>query len=248
MRRYRLDIVIPVYNEGANILRTLEALGRDLKTPSRVLICYDREDDDTLPAIENNRDKLKTHPVEFVRNKGRGAHSAVMTGFAHSAAPAILMYPADDDYNAGMLDRMVEKAEQGCDIVCASRFMPDGSMTGCPWLKAVLVRSANFTLHHIARIPTHDASNGFRMFSRRAIDTITVESDAGFCYSIELLVKAHRLGWKIGEVPARWFERAHGQSRFRVLRWLPAYLRWYAYAFATTFLRRGADTVPMKRA
>jgi dolichol-phosphate mannosyltransferase len=103
-------------------------------------------------------------------------------------------------------------------------------------------------LHHIACVPTHDASNGFRMFSRRAIDTIAVESDAGFCYSIELLVKAHRLGWKIGEVPARWFERAHGQSRFRVLRWLPAYLRWYAYAFATTFLRRGADTVPMKTA
>ena len=47
-----LDIVIPVYNEGGNILRTLQALGRDLKTPSRVLICYDREDDDTLPAIE----------------------------------------------------------------------------------------------------------------------------------------------------------------------------------------------------
>ena len=98
----------------------------------------------------------------------------------------------------------------------------------------------------IARVPTHDASNGFRMFSRRAIETIAVESDAGFCYSIELLVKAHRLGWTIGEVPARWFERAHGQSRFRVLRWLPAYLRWYRYAFATTFLRRGADTVPMK--
>jgi hypothetical protein len=147
-----------------------------------------------------------------------------------------------------MLDRMVEKAEQGCDIVCASRFMPGGGMTGCPWLKAVLVRSANFTLHHIARIPTHDASNGFRMFSRRVIDRIVVESDSGFCYSIELLVKAHRLGWRIGEVPAQWFERAHGQSRFRVLKWLPAYLRWYAYAFATTFLRRGADTVPMKTA
>jgi dolichol-phosphate mannosyltransferase len=244
----RLDIVIPVYNEGANILRTLEALGRDLKTPARVLICYDRDDDDTLPAINAIRDKLTTHPVEFVRNKGRGAHSAVMTGFAHSKAPAILMYPADDDYNAGMLDKMVEKAEQGCDIVCASRFMPGGSMTGCPWLKAALVRSANFTLHHIARIPTHDASNGFRMFSRRAIDKIVVESDAGFCYSIELLVKAHRLGWKIGEVPARWFERTHGQSRFRVLRWLPAYLRWYLYAFATTFLGRGPNTVPMKTA
>ena len=47
----RLDIVIPVYNEGANILRTLQSIARAVTTPKRVLICYDREDDDTLPAI-----------------------------------------------------------------------------------------------------------------------------------------------------------------------------------------------------
>jgi dolichol-phosphate mannosyltransferase len=60
------------------------------------------------------------------------------------------------------------------------------------------------------------------------------------------LVKAHRLGWRIAEVPVRWFERRHGASRFRVLKWLPAYLRWYGYAFATTFLRRPAATVALK--
>jgi len=244
----QLDIVIPVYNESRNILAALGALARDVKTPARVLICYDAEDDDTLPAVRNNMQAYAGLPVEFIRNSGRGAHTAIMSGFRASNAPFVVVYPADDDRNAAILDRMVTCAEQGGDVVCASRFMPGGSMVGCPGLKAVLVRSANFTLHHIARIPTHDASNGFRMFSRRTIDTIAVESDAGFCYSIELLVKAHRLGWRIGEVPARWFERAHGQSRFRVLRWLPAYLRWYLYAFATTFLRRGADTVPMKTA
>jgi len=71
----------------------------------------------------------------------------------------------------------------------------------------VLVRSANFTLHHVARLPTTDASNGFRMFSRRVIDRIEVESRQGFCYSIELLVKAHRLGWTVAEVPVTWIER-----------------------------------------
>ena len=145
-----------------------------------------------------------------------------------------------------MLDAMVALARGGCDIVCASRFMPGGAMVGCPPLKAALVRTANFTLRHLARLPTTDASNGFRMFSRRVIERIAVESDQGFCYSIELLVKAHRLGWTIGEVPVRWFERQHGASRFRVLKWLPAYLRWYGYAFATTFLRRPPDTVALK--
>jgi dolichol-phosphate mannosyltransferase len=243
-----LDIVIPVYNEGRNIVATLAALSRSVTAPARVLICYDHPDDDTLPAIRDNPQAHAGIAVELVRNAGRGAHGAVMTGFAASTAPFVLMYAADDDYNAAVVDRMVALAKDGCDIVCASRFMPGGGMTGCPLLKAMFVRGGNFTLRHAARLPTRDASNGFRMFSRRVIDRIAVESDQGFCYSIELLVKAHRLGWKIGETPVQWFERRHGESRFRVLQWLPAYLRWYRYAFATTFLRRPADTVTLKGA
>jgi dolichol-phosphate mannosyltransferase len=236
--RTRLDIVIPVYNEGANILPTLQSLARDVKTPLRVLICYDREEDDTLPAIRNNRDKLGGLAIDFVRNRGKGAHGAVMTGLRAGQAPFVVMLPADDHYNAEIIDPMIWLAESGCDIVCASRFMRGGSMVGCPWLKAMLVRAGNFTLYYLARLPTHDASNGFRLFSRRVIEEIPVESNRGFCYSIELLVKAHRLGWRIGEVPARWFERAHGASRFQVVKWLPSYLRWYLYAFATTYLGR----------
>ena len=69
-----------------------------------------------------------------------------------------------------MLDAMVALARGGCDIICASRFMPGGAMVSYPPLKAALVRSANFALRHLARLPATDASNGFRMFSRRALD------------------------------------------------------------------------------
>jgi dolichol-phosphate mannosyltransferase len=242
----QLDIVIPVYNEGRQIVAVLGGLARAVKTPARVLICYDREEDDTLPALRANPQAYAGLPVELVRNEGRGVHAAVMIGFAKSTAPFLLMFPADDHINAPMLDRMVELARGGCDIVCVSRFMPGGAMIDCPWLKALLVRSANFTLHHIARLPTTDASNGFRLFSRRVIEEIAIESTQGFCYSIELLVKAHRLRWKIAEVPVTWIERQDRRSRFQVLRWLPAYLRWYFYAFATTFLRRPPSSVPMR--
>ena len=241
-----LDIVIPVYNEGRNIVPVLAGLSRAVATPARVLICYDDEHDDTLPAIRAAPQAYAGLPVELVRNYGRGAHAAVMTGFAASTAPFVLMFPADDHINAPVLDRMVALAREGCDIVCASRFMPGGAMIGCPLIKAVLVRSANFTLRHLARLPTTDASNGFRMFSRRVIDRIAIESSEGFCYSIELLVKAHRLGWKIAEVPVTWIERPDRRTRFRVFRWLPSYLRWYLYAFATTVLRRPPRTVPLK--
>ena len=243
-----LDIVIPVYNEGRNILATIGALRTNVKTPFRVLICYDMPDDDTVSTIRTHPQECDGVRIEFVRNAGRGPHRAVLTGFAASTAPYVVVLPADDDYNAVALDKMVATAKSGCEIVCASRFMPGGSgLLGCPKHKAALVQLANFTLHHVARLPTHDATNGFRLFTRRVIEGIAVESERGFCYSIELLVKCHRLGWRIAEVPVHWFERAHGQSRFRLIGWLPAYLRWYFYAFATTYLRRSANTVRMKQ-
>ncbi|MFN3657342.1 MAG: glycosyltransferase family 2 protein [Pseudolabrys sp.] len=244
----RVDIVIPVYNEGNIILATLAALRRQVKTPARILICYDRPDDDTLSTIEAHRDEVAGLTIEFVQNKARGAHGAVMSGFAATRAPFVLVFPADDDFNAGIIDAMVAKAEQGNDIVCASRFVPGGCMEGCRWLKAALVRTAAFTLYYIARLPTRDATNGFRLFSRRVIDTIQVESDSGFCFSLELLVKCHRLGWPVADVPAKWFERTQGASRFQVLNWVPAYLRWYMYAFATTFLRLPARSVKQRSA
>jgi len=242
----RLDIIIPVYNEGANILQTLQAIRLAVKTPLRVMICYDRDDDTTLMAIRENRETLGAMVIELVRNRGSGALGAVLTGFAASDASFKVVFMADDDYNADIVDAMVAKAQAGCDIVCATRFMPGGSMIGCPWLKAVLVRAGSFTLHHFARLPARDATNGFRLFSRRITDEVAIESERGFCYSIELLVKCHRLGWLIGEIPAQWRERTHGASRFQVIKWLPDYLRWYFYAFATTYLRRPAGSVCLK--
>ena len=233
-----LDIIIPVYNEGNNIVRVLDSLKNGIKTPFRVLVCYDFDEDTTLPAIRGYDSTSMS--IVLVKNKASGPHAAVVTGFQASSADAALVFPADDTYNIHIIDLMVRRFEEGCEIVAASRFMPGGRMVGCPWLKSVLVRTAAFTLHYIARVPTHDPTNGFRLFSRRVHRSIAIELSAGFTYSLELLVKAHRMGWQVGEVPALWFERTQGQgkSNFKVIKWLPAYLRWYFYAFASTYLGR----------
>jgi dolichol-phosphate mannosyltransferase len=241
---HELDIVIPVYNEGENIRGVLASLASNVTVPFRVLICYDRDDDDTLPVLERFDDPRC--PVVRVKNRGKGAFGAVVTGFAESTAPAVLVFPADDDYNAPRLNAMVNALRAGNDIVCASRFIPGGKMEGCPWLKAAIVRGSAFVLHHLARLPTHDPSNGFRLFSQRLLRSVPLETTEGFAYSIELLVKCYRLGWGIAEVPVEWHERKKGQSRFKVLGWLPTYFRWFRYAFETTYLRRGPDAVALR--
>ncbi len=240
---HELQILIPVYNEGDKIRKVLDALNASVRTSAEILILYDKDDDNTLQALDGYVSRLG---IRRVKNTGRGVHGAVMTGFAAATAPAVLVFPADDTFNAPIVDRMVEKFRSGAHIVAASRFMRGGCMTGCPWLKAFLVRSAAFTLFHLARIPAHDASNGFRLFSLKLLRTVRVESVEGWAFSIELLVKCHRLKWPVAEVPAQWFERDSGKSRFRLWKWLPIYLRWYRFAFATTFLGRSPSTVPQQ--
>jgi len=239
-----LEIVIPVYQEGENILAVLRSLKAKVTVRFRVIICYDHDNDNTLEVLRNHTPEIVS--LICVKNEGHGALGAVLTGFRRSTAPAVMVLPADDDYNADRIDPMVQKCREGADIVAGCRFMPGGCMEGCPWLKAAIVRSSAFVLRHVARLPTRDASNGLRLFSRRVLDQIPIESKVGFAYSLELLVKAHRLGWKVAEVPLRWYERKSGVSRFRVLRWLPQYFVWFQYAFATTYLSRGAETVTLR--
>ena len=90
-----------------------------------------------------------------------------------------------------------------------------------------------------------DASNGFRLFSKKLLNSVCIESHKGFTYSIELLVKARRLRLNIGEIPAQWEERSEGESNFKLATWLFSYLRWYLYGLTTFWLRRGPKSVKL---
>lgn len=244
MESFDLDIVIPVYNEADNIVRLVESLTAHVKTRHRLLICYDRDDDTSLPAIERIEGPRPT--IALVKNQGKGVLGAILSGIARTTAPVVLTMPADDDYNAPRIDGMVARFSHGADIVCPSRFIGDGCMVGCPIVKATLVRLTAWFMFHVLGVPTHDTTNGFRFFSRRVVEQLPIQSKAGFAYSMELLVKCHRLGWRIEESPVMWFERVVGASRFSVLKWAPIYLEWVFYAMATRFLGRGPETVVLR--
>ena len=83
------------------------------------------------------------------------------------------MYPADDFLNFKIIDEMYENYKKGFDIVVASRFMRGGSMKGCPFIKSILVRFASTTLF-FSSIPVRDASNGFRLFSRKLLNSVKI--------------------------------------------------------------------------
>lgn len=228
-----LEIVMPVFNEDQTILKSLETIFDNLDFNFMISICYDFDEDTTLRAINNSNFK-DNDKIRFVKNRKSGPHSAVMTGIFNSKANHILVMPADDENNATIIKDMYKLAiDENYDIVCPSRFMAGGSMVGAPLVKKLLVIIANYTLRKFARLPVDDATNGFRLFSRNVIDSINITSKHGFSYSIEYLVRSHRKGYRITQIPSNWRERKSGKSRFRVYSWFFYYLRWYFYALIT---------------
>lgn len=235
MSNFCLDIVVPIYNEGNNVIRLLKLFQANIKSKFRVLLCYDNENDDIFNYSESLKD-LK-FSLELVKNPLQGPCEAIKAGMYRGGSDCVIVYPADDFLNYNLIDKMyLIFKQQNCDIVVASRFIKGGSMKNCPLIKSVLVRLASTSLFLLSSIPVRDASNGFRLFSRRLLNTVEIESKLGFAFSLELLAKCNRLKFKIKEIPAQWEERSHGSSRFKIFYWLKDYLRWYFYGLATTWL------------
>jgi glycosyltransferase involved in cell wall biosynthesis len=231
-----LNIVIPVYNEGANIAATIGKISESLEDTARstrITIVYDFDEDNTLPAIENIRASTPV-PIYLQKNTGRGVCRAIKEGILASETTFVLVTMADmsDDYEK--LPRMLAKAGEGWDVVCGSRYVTGGHQFGGPLLKKTLSRLAGLSLHLIMRIPTHDITNSYKLYRRSIFETITIESAGGFEIGIEIVVKAFAHGMRITEIPCSWWDRTQGKSRFRIFKWLPLYLKWYLYAFRAT--------------
>jgi glycosyltransferase involved in cell wall biosynthesis len=234
MSKIDYEIIIPIYNEGKNILKVLSLFDRFIKYKIRVLLCYDLENDNIF-KYKKKLSKFK-FKIILIKNNQIGPCSAVKKGFENIKAKCAIVYPADDFINVKILDKMYKLYLNGADIVVASRFINGGSMKNCPLLKSIIVRLASSTLFFLSSIPVRDASNGFRLFSKKILNLIKIESRVGFAYSLELLVKCDRLKMKILEIPSQWEERSEGQSRFKVFKWLPQYFKWYIYGLTTTWL------------
>lgn len=232
----KFNILIPVYNENETIVETVKNIFSNVNYNFEILICYDFDSDETLRILKKNFSN--NQKIRYIKNKFHGFNSALITGIEKSNADAILIYMADDHNNSQLIDKVFEKYNEGYHVVCPSRFIKSGEMKGVPLLKGVLTKFASFIIYNFSTFPIKDATNSFRLFSRDLLSQITFESNKGFTLSFEITAKAHRLNYKMIELPTVWIERAKGESRFKLLSFIPLYLKWLLYIFATSILRK----------
>ena len=233
-----LSIVVPVYNEGEAVEPVLRALSAAVSTPHEIIVVWDFDEDTTRPVVERLAADLPG--LRGIRNElGRGVLNAMKAGIASARGEYVLISMADGSDEPHLVDGMVALARDGADVVAASRYMRGGRQLGGPPLKRLMSRVAGLTLHWFGGVPTHDPTNNFKLYSRRLLDAVTIESQAGFELALELTVKATLGGRGVAEVPATWRDRTAGQSNFKLRKWLPHYLRWYAVAMRGRLARLG---------
>lgn len=224
-----LTVVIPVYREGEAARAVIEAAAQRVGPDDEVLVVHDEPDDPTVAVVDDIR---RTRPqVRALENRlGRGPALALRAGFQAARGRAVVVTMADASDDPDDIPRMLEAVRRGWDVVCGSRYMAGGRQLGGPRVKGFLSRFAGRSLHVLIGLPTADATSAFKMYRKEVLDRLTIESRHGFEISLEITVKAYLAGYRITEIPTVWRDRVEGASKFRLVRWLPRYLRWYWHA------------------
>lgn len=229
----KLSIVIPAHNEEDNIVEVIKKIEGFLDIEHELVVVNDHSVDSTREMVLSLAHQYPN--VRLVDNLNEpGFASAIKTGFANIKTDIAVPVMGDlcDDLNT--IKEMFSKINDGYDVVCGARYVNGGARLGGSRLKGFFSSFVGNSLHYFLGLPTHDIANAFKMYRKKVIDTINIESK-GFEISMELPIKAYFLGFKITEVPTVWRERTKGKSSFKMLKLLPAYLKLYLWAFYKKF-------------
>lgn len=226
-----LTVIIPVYNEAENIEAEIKSIEECVDGKFLIYIVYDFDTDNTLPIVKSLQ---KTYDnIVLIKNQfGSGVANALKTGLNSVKTELAVVKMGDLSDSSKDINKMVKKAEEtNADIVCASRYMKGGKQKGSPFVKGLMSKFAGLSLYYFAKIPTHDSTNSFKLYRKSFLDNHKIESKDGFETGLELVVKAHINHNIISEIPTVWENRISGKSNFKILKWLPSYLKWYFKAF-----------------
>jgi dolichol-phosphate mannosyltransferase len=229
-------IIIPAFNEGANIVKTVKNLIDLYSASIDVIVVVDSKEDTTIHHFDSISDLPKTFGV-IVQTYGGGPANAIRFGIDQAKTDCVVVMMADGSDDVRSIEELTNLISRGVAVACASRYMSGGQQIGGPRLKKFLSKSAGKILYSIAGVGTHDPTNSFKAYSRKMLLQVGIESRSGFEIGIELVSKAHRLRLPVAEIPTIWLDRTDGSSKFLLTRWAPKYLPWFFNCFAPKNLK-----------
>jgi dolichol-phosphate mannosyltransferase len=232
-----IRFVIPAYNEAENIPRLMADLAPVArKLGARVIFVDDGSTDGTADVIREHSSDLHIAVVRHSINRGLG--TAINTGIRaalgeSSDEDAIVTLEADTTSDLSDLPQMLERFDEGADIVLASVYAPGGKIIGVAGWRLAASKSVSNTFRYLGGLrQIHTLSSLYRVYRagtlRRAADTYgyLLVREPGFAANVELLLKLYNAGATVVEVPTinDWSTRK-GQSKMQLKPTVVAYLR-----------------------
>jgi dolichol-phosphate mannosyltransferase len=212
----RVWLVIPTYDESANIEAIVEASLEVLPASRRILIVDDASPDGTGEIADrlagDNPDVAVLH-----RARKEGIGPAYVAGFREAlagGAELIAQMDADFSHDPRDLPRMLEAAEEA-DLVVGSRYVDGGGVTDWGPTRRAVSRWGSAYARAALGVGIHDLTGGFKVFRRRALESIDLESLAslGYAFQVETTFRAIRAGFRVVEVPIVFRDRRVGASK-----------------------------------
>jgi glycosyltransferase involved in cell wall biosynthesis len=231
----KLSVVVPAHNEQDNIKEVIDRIERSLDIEHELIIVNDHSTDATAEIV----DKLsrKYNNLRLVENKlKQGFANAIKTGLGNVTTELSIPVMGDLCDDLLTIKKMLQKINEGYDIVCGCRYIKGGARLGGSRLKGFFSYFVGWSLCYLLGFPTRDIANAFKMYRKTVIENIDIKSK-GFEVSMEIPLKAYYLGFKITEVPTVWRERTKGKSSFRMMKLFPSYLKLYIWAIFKSFTK-----------
>lgn len=227
-----LSIIIPCYNEGANVSRMeqmlfpiVEQLARNANV--EVVVVDDGSSDDTAALLLELAEK-HSELVVVPHRTNMGIGAALRTGFAVASGNWIVTTDADGTYRFNEIPALLERRTAGVDIVTASPYHPLGGVENVPAYRIFLSRGASMLYRMIVGGHIHTYTALFRVYRRQVLTSIPVRSN-GFLAIAQLLAEASLQGYRIAEYPTVLHVRQYGQSKAKVARIIRSHLRYMAH-------------------
>jgi dolichol-phosphate mannosyltransferase len=211
-------LVLPTYNEAANIAAIVEAARDNLPPGSHILVVDDNSPDgtgeiaDRLAAASDGR-------VEVMHRPGKeGLGPAYIAGFRHSlvaGADFVLQMDSDFSHDPADLPRLLAAAVDGADLAIGSRYVEGGGIIDWGPMRRAISRGGSLYAGLVLGIGVHDLTGGFKCFRRKTLEAIDLGaiSAKGYGFQIEMTYRAIQAGATIREVPILFRDRQAGDSK-----------------------------------
>ena len=214
----RKIVIIPTYNEKENI----EAIVRkvfSLPVDFHVLVIDDGSPDGTAGIVKGLQAEFPGQLHLLERSGKQGLGTAYLTGFRWSLDNGydyVFEMDADFSHNPDDLLRLYSAcAEHGADLAIGSRYCNGVSVVDWPIGRIIMSYFASAYVRTVLNMKVYDTTAGFVCYTRKVLEAIDLDAVQmkGYGFQIEMKYTAHKLGFKIKEVPIIFTNRQLGTSK-----------------------------------